>query len=293
MLATNQMKHMRTIHLTPEKLATRSLIFAISLLTKICHAAEYKAPPRITNPNDSATFASERFQGAKVLVRTYKINPGHPRAGLTYVVVEATSTNTSPHVATIKQFGDSHKIYQERTPKDAIAAINGGFFGYSQSGNHMSLGFVVANGKRENSRIGWTRGGVFAHSTDKGSRIIPIKKYVYHRTDTEAIQSKPLLVEDFNNGIFREDGERFNRTAIAITRSGNILFAGAFDSFGRGVSLYEMAEFLRAIKALDGSNVRWALAMDGGPGSQIYIPTLKMNFGEQGQNFVPNFLYLK
>lgn len=285
---------MKKMHQISKIFTMRIFPFLLFCLAQASHSTENESPKKSVDINDSIMFGSEHFQGAdKVLVKTYKINPSLPRAGLTYVVVEAISTKNSPHVAIVKQFGESYKIYKEQTPKDAIAAINGGFFGYSRAGNHMQLGFIVANGKRENSRIGWSTGGVFVHSNNGASRIIPIKNYVYHNIDVEVIQSKPLLVEEFKNGIFSEDGERFNRTAIAITKSEKLILAGAFDSFGRGVSLHEMAEFLRTIKGSDGSRVRWALAMDGGPGAQLYIPSLKMNFGEQGQNFVPNLLYLK
>jgi hypothetical protein len=275
-------------------LAKYFLAFALIFFTQNSYSAKPELSSSMADINNSKIFTSKHILGAnKVSVRIYRINPGQPRAGLTYVVIESSSESNSPHVAIVKKFGESYRIYVEQTPKDAIAAINGGFFGYSPSGAYMQLGLIVAAGKRENSQIGWTRGGVFVHSKDGTSKIVPIRKYVHKNTDVEVIQSKPLLVEEFRSGIFSDDGERFNRTAIAITKSGKVILSGAFDSFGRGVSLYEMAEFLRVIRGLDGSGVRWAIAMDGGPGAQLYIPSLNLNFGEQGQNFVPNILYLK
>ena len=215
------------------------------------------------------------------------------RTGLTYAFIETGCTRCVTGIHIVGEFGSSYEIYQRTTPANANVATNGSFFGYDVKGKHVALGLVIADGHRNNRRIAWARGGFLVHSRAGNTRIVPVARYRQQPDDTSVIQSKPLLVEDGRNGIHQDDGERFNRTAVAITTSGKLLVAGAFEGFGRSASLYEFATFLLALRASDGSSVQWALAMDGGPGAQIYVPSMKLHFGDPGQNYVPNLVYIR
>lgn len=227
-----------------------------------------------------------------VAVRTYSAT-SPDRTGLTYVFIETQCSRCETRVRVVEKFGSSYDIYRHSTPAGTAIATNGSFFGYDLKGKHVSLGLVVADGTTKNRRIGWKGGGFLVHSRDGNTKIVPATKYRQRPTDFNVIQSKPLLVEDGHNGIRSDDGERYNRTAVAITTSGKLIVAGAFEGFGRSVSLYEFATFLLAVRCSDGSTVRWALAMDGGPGAQIYVPSIKLHFGDPGQNFVPNLVYVR
>jgi len=235
---------------------------------------------------------SKLHSGPHLIVHTFApVSPTRP--GLTLVFVEGSCTRCAAHVQVVKEFGESYAIYRQKTPTDAAVAVNGSFFGYDANGRHVPLGLVVAASVRSNRRIGWDRGGFLVHAANGATSIVPAKRYRQFRAETDVIQSKPLLVEYGRNGIRSDDGERFNRTAFAITTSGRLVIAGAFEGFGRAVSLHEFATFLLGARCADGSTIEWALSMDGGPGAQIYIPRLQMHFGDPGRNFVPNLVFIR
>lgn len=230
--------------------------------------------------------------GNDIIIHTYTALDRN-RIGLVFVSIEVSCQRCLTNVRVVEEFGNSFDIYRRATPLGAAVAVNGGFYGYDLKGKHIALGLVVSNGAKENPRIKWATGGFLVQPRDQKSTIVPAAKYRQRSSDLSVIQSKPLLVENGHNGIRRDDGERFNRTALATTTSGKLIVAGAFDGFGRSASLYEFAEFLLHWRSSDGSKIQWAIAMDGGPGAQIYVPSLKLNFGDPGRNYVPNLVYVR
>lgn len=228
-----------------------------------------------------------------IKLRTFAPLPGSPRAGLTYVFIETQCGACSPHVHVVGQFGDSYAIYRSSVPTGTVVAVNGGFFGYGQDGRQIALGLVVEDGANRNHSIGWQRGGYLVASSSGKTRIDPARDYARLPSDFNVLQSKPLLVESGRNGIRTDDGERFNRTAVALSGTGKLVIAGAFDSFGRAATLREFSDFLLSMKCSDGSALRWALSMDGGPGAQIYLPSINKHFGDPGRNYVPNLVAVR
>ncbi len=154
----------------------------------------------------------------------------------------------------------------------------------------MPLGLVMAAGRTTSRVARWTTGGVLLQAPGRGIEIIPIRQ-PRPATLSSALQSKPLLVERGAVAIRGEDS-RFNRSAIGLTRRNTLVVAGAFDSFGRAVTLKEFATFLVALGALDNVPIETALAMDGGPGAQLYFPAAARHYGDSGTNYVPNLVYL-
>jgi hypothetical protein len=195
-------------------------------------------------------------------------------------------------VSDVRKFGPSNEIYAKAVPGDALAAINGGFFGYNGTGNHLPLGLVVANGRRRNRLMPWRSGGVLVANDDGAIQVVPIRRFSAFMPMSGAVQSKPLLVE---NGAVAVRGQdpRFNRSAVALTDHGTLVLAGAFESFGRALSLKEFATFLVDLHAFDNIRIDVALAMDGGPGAHLYFPPLAKHYGDPGSNYVPNLVYLK
>ena len=272
---------------------TAALIIALMItpLSQLVQATtkDGVAPIFETGFNESVT----QVNSINLKIHTFSPKAESLKNGARYVFIEPGCQKCEPHVRVVKQFGNSYDIYRTATPAGAAVAINGSFFGYDAKGQWIPLGLIVEEGVRKNRQIGWDRGGFLVHDKKSGAKIVPVHSYKLGANDLSVIQSKPLLVESGKNGIYRDDGERFNRTAVAISTSGKIIIAGAFEGFGRAASLYEFARFLLSIKCADGSSIKWALAMDGGPGAQIYVPSIKMNFGDPGQNYVPNLIYVQ
>ena len=228
-----------------------------------------------------------------IVVHEIVADPMSARAGLTLCWTELPSTAKLIGVKDLREYGASYEIYSRAVPGNAVAAINGGFFGYDSKGNHIPLGLVIADGKQKSPAIKWSTGGIILQKSDLTSEIVPMKKFASGGGIASALQAKPLLVEDGDVAIRGDDNARFNRTAIALTKSGRIVLAGAFESFGRALTLKEFAFLLAILRLLTGAEVQTALAMDGGPGSQLYFPGAKLHYGDPGNNYVPNFIYIR
>jgi uncharacterized protein YigE (DUF2233 family) len=232
----------------------------------------------------------KRHSAGDLTVKEIAAGPASDRAGLTLVWTELPSSGVTLNVRDVRRYGAAYNLYSDEVPKSAVAAINGGFFGYDKAGKHMPIGLVISNEQVKSPVMRWTTGGVLAQDKSRRVQIVEI-----HRPRppslTAAIQSKPLLVERGAVAIRGED-PRFNRSGVALTQEGTLILAGAFESFGRAVTLKEFAEFLVALRIVDTIHVETALAMDGGPGAQLYFPTLDRHYGDHGDNYIPNILYM-
>ena len=235
-----------------------------------------------TNRNDIKTHRS-----GETVVREVHTRADSDRAGLVLVWAELP-ISSSLVVAGVGKYGPSYETFEQSVPRTSVAAVNGGFFGYDTKGKHMPLGLVIVDGQTRNRQIRWTTGGILLKSADE-IQLIPIRQKRPVIIEY-AVQSKPLLVENGAVAI-RSHDTRFNRSAIALTRRRSVVVAGAFDSFGRAATLKEFATFLAGLRTIDNLEIDTALAMDGGPGAQLYFPQSTRHYGEQGNNYVPNLVY--
>lgn len=154
------------------------------------------------------------------------------------------------------------------------------------------LGLVISQGQIRSNRINWRIGGVLFQTRDS-IRIQPIRSFKYSSSIINAIQCKPILVENEKIGIYYNDHNALNRAAIGLDKGNHIVVAGAFEDNGIALSLYEFAEFLLAGKNSGGPAIEIALNLDGGPGAHIFFPTMNLHFGYVGNNFVPNSIHFK
>jgi uncharacterized protein YigE (DUF2233 family) len=241
--------------------------------------------------NNPQQIGSYRSSTGRVVVHEIKTVPTSSRLGLTLSWAEFPAAGTSLAVADVRDYGSSYSIYEKHVPKHALAAINGGFYGNNKSGNRIPLGLVVVNSRTVNPMMKWVTGGIVLQDQNQKIFMIPVKEFRPGRTVANGLQSKPLLVEKGLVAIHGDD-ERFNRSALGLAKNGTIVFAGAFESFGRAVTLKEFANFLVKLKAIGGIEIETALALDGGPGAQLYFPSLHRHYGDPGENYVPNLIYV-
>lgn len=225
--------------------------------------------------------------GTGLFIKKIVSDPDGPRPGLVLCWIDIPSQYSKISILDIRKFGPSYQIF-ESASTNAVALINGGFFGYDAKGDRIPFGLSMAAGSQLSPLIHWTTGGVLLQNDLGVVDIAPIRSIGALKGMQAALQSKPLLVENKKNGIRTDDGSRFNRTAIGITPNKSVVLVGAFESFGRALSLKDFASFITRLPALNGPAVVTALALDGGPGSQIYFPSAKLHFGDPGNNFVPN-----
>lgn len=211
--------------------------------------------------------------------------------GTELCMLEVSGREVSLKVSDARAHGKVVAIYQSTTPSNAIAAVNGGFFGFDTEGNYIPLGLVKEGGKQKNPRFPWSGGGV-VFGEQKNVAISRVSKFEDASEIMTAVQSKPLLIENGLDGIRSLVGQRFDRSAVAITSSGRVLISVIHSPGGRTADLAEYSKLLLKWRDQEGGRVTWALAMDGGPGAHLYVPALSRHCGGGEPRYIPNILYI-
>lgn len=231
---------------------------------------------------------------------------GHPKAvfmsykdtditsatfGLELCVLEAPRGTSRLRVKDIRVDDNPREVFQSLIPATSLGVMTGGFFGLDRHGAPIPLGLVRSDYKTISPRHPWKTGGVVVTSA-KGVEIISIARFTNSQGYSDAIQSKPILVEKGKDGIRSATNDRFDRSAVGIDSGGSVYFFVIHEPAGNAASLAEFSSLLRAFRSTRGKLIVSALAMDGGPGAHLYIPPLKKHCGSGTPNFVPNVLYL-
>ncbi|MDN3666921.1 phosphodiester glycosidase family protein [Algibacter miyuki] len=211
--------------------------------------------------------------------------------GLELYYLKIPLNSAKLNVKEVKIKGEMDSIYNEFKTLESIVLISGGFWGYDKSNKEMPLGLIIENGNIKSKKIKWETGG-FLFQKDNSIDIVAIKDLDEVNFD-EAIQSKPILVKNFENDIYSDDKIHFDRICIGITNSNELIICAVFNNKGRSISLYEFSEILIKNEKPDYPNTKIALALDGGPSSHLYFPALNMHVGYQEINYVPNIITIK
>jgi len=189
----------------------------------------------------------------------------------------------------IEKKGTAESVYAPLVKKNTLVVASGGFFGFKSNGKEQPLGLVRSNGKRLVNLIPWDHGGVLVSDQNGLAKVIPASNRSQGGAWSEALQSKPIIINSGKVDVAKNlrDAE-FNRVAIGFTRDGDILLVGIFQTFGQAATLVDFAEVYKKIADDRGLQIHRALAMDGGAGAQINLPTLKRRFGDTGRSYFPN-----
>jgi tetratricopeptide (TPR) repeat protein len=152
-----------------------------------------------------------------------------------------------------------------RMQENAILAVNAGFFD-RDSDNHLNPTYALrVSGTIINPYRGETAGGALAID-DSGAHILTpqlIEANWDHARDL--VYSKPLMLEPGRKfAMLYNDYDRRSRTAVCTTSDGKLIVLVV----NGGVSLFELAEFLRDRDGRQGLPCDAALALTGGPATQ-------------------------
>jgi uncharacterized protein YigE (DUF2233 family) len=226
---------------------------------------------------------------SQVEVCIFRLNdPTASRYGLTIVFVVFSSQSYRLTIEDVRRREQPATAFSRVADKPHdLVLVNGGFWG-PRHGHDDAIGIVVTQGKQLSPIWKWTSGGVLFRTQDLAARIVPIRDFKQEREVKEAIQSKLLLVEASRSGIRSDNGQLANRTAVGLTKDGAVIVAGAFQDSDVALSLYEFAQVLTNLPEQLSPKVDYALYMDGGPAAHILIPSLNLQFGDDGSTFVPN-----
>lgn len=205
------------------------------------------------------------------------------------VAVHLRPSATAMTVHELKAKGTSDTAYRRIIKKNTLVVASGSFFGFSSSGKEKPIGLVRAQGNRLVSLMPWSHGGVLVSDARGAVKVIPAENASQAGAWSEALQSKPIII--FNNTVdvakSLRDAE-FNRVAIGVSKAGDVLIVGAFHGFGQAATLVQFAEIYKKVADEQGVMIFRALAMDGGSGAQISIPSMKLRFGDTGLSYFPN-----
>lgn len=233
-------------------------------------------------------------RGSDVTISTRYLNdPTASRYGLRVMLVTVSPSSYSLTVDDIRRSGQPSAIFAAvERPGSDLVLVNGAFFGTDDGQRFYPLGLLINGSKRLNVIKNWKSGGVLFCTRDLPARIAPISAFAESRDIVEAVQSKPILVENSRNGIRAENHEWANRTAVALRNENTLIVAGAFAPGNKAISLYEFAEILCRPLSEGGAAAEWALNMDGGPGAHISVPAAHLQLGSEGSTFVTNIIRL-
>ena len=169
--------------------------------------------------------------------------------------IELQNTNTGNH---IKEF-----FRDKRT----ILAINAGFFEIDGKYTLSPSGLIISNGKMIFPVTDHGGSGVFC--LKKGTPGIKWSKDTIIPNEYElAFQCGPVIVEHGGKlGVYNNNYRRLNRSAIGIS-DGNVVITIVVGEKNVGLSLYELAQYLRTPKNEGGAGCDVALNLDGGSSTQ-------------------------
>ncbi len=218
--------------------------------------------------------------------------------GLEIVWLEFPRLKAKMSVRQISASDDADQLYARLSGNRDLALLNGGYWENREETKEgkkeevsYPVGLVRANG-REIAPFRRDMGGGVVFQT--GSRFDILPTDVFEGADErplDAVQSKPLLVDDGRTAMKSDDHRRDDRLAIGIDANGSIIIALATQPQG-ALTLYEFSEFLLLRIEKGGPGCVRALNLDGGPGAHVYVPSLNLHLGRHNASYVNNVIHV-
>jgi uncharacterized protein YigE (DUF2233 family) len=201
--------------------------------------------------------------------------------------IPANSSALSVH--DIRKKSTANQAYAPLANNHTILIASGGFFGFRSDGVEKPIGLIRSNGKRRVKIMEWDHGGILVSDRKGNVKIIPAQNRNQAGAWPEAIQSKPIILYKGAIDIHKNPRDaEFNRVAIGYTLDGDMLVVGVFHSFSQASTLYDFAQIFKDSADSRGLKIHRALALDGGAGAQIHIPSKGLRFGDSGRSYFPN-----
>lgn len=159
----------------------------------------------------------------------------------------------------------------------ALAGINGGFF----LPGFRPLGLLIIDGKEANPlrKADW---GIFLVQDDL-PRIIHTTEYHNGHNISQALQVGPRLVVNGRELQMKKQVAR--RSALGVTMRNQVILVATEDT---GVYAQDLARILQLPESRGGLECRDAMALDGGPSTQMYAEYKGLKIDIPGRWGVPN-----
>ena len=232
----------------------------------------------------------------------YRISDGDVNSDeyrLEVIWLEFPASKARTAVRQIDSAGSADELYAQLSGRRDLALLNGGYWETreeTKNGKKEAVsypeGLVRANG-RDVAKLKPEMGGGVAFQQGPIFTIVPTAAFAELSDQvSDALQCKPMLVENRQSGMKSDDHRRDDRLAIANDSDGGIIVALATQPQG-ALTLVEFANFLIIPKNAGGPGAVNALNLDGGPGAHIYIPALNMHLGRHGFSQINNVIHIQ
>jgi uncharacterized protein YigE (DUF2233 family) len=207
-----------------------------------------------------------------------------------FIAIEVKDSSTRGNIIDVQRDGRFVDIFSQLACPDALVITNGGFYAQGEGGRKLPLGLVISDGITKSKFSDRRYGGVIVF--DQKATVFRRAAYKYQKGHRQALQSSPILIFDSKNDMGKPDETKFDRTAIGVSSSGRLLVFGAFASNTQAMTLWEFTIAILSASKKQHLDVKSVLALDGGPSSHVYVPSLKLHLGNNGLNFLPNAVCL-
>lgn len=159
-----------------------------------------------------------------------------------------------------------------RNRKNALLAINAGFFDLDKESRLSPVGMIVVDGKELNpfdadKAKNPLTGILFAKDGRIGA--MPARDYTPGSRFDAALQTGPLVVDPGGKNGIRSNGfDRQNRSVVCLTNDAE---KPVIVQVSGGLSLYEVGQLLSTGEPDGGFGCERAINLDGGPSSQVSV----------------------
>jgi hypothetical protein len=227
-----------------------------------------------------------------IFVNIVTVPSGDDKNPLTLVWMVFPHGSVTLRARSVNKIGPANLLYETYSTNDALALVNGGFYGYDSSYKGTPLGLLISSGNRlSDFAHNWTSGGILLVREELDIQIIPISQKNELGTPKEALQSKPLVFENGLRAVKRNTKDQpFNRTSIGLTAKGDLFIAGAFRDDNQALTLYDFARFLELLGQVRSVHVQTALNLDGATDAHLHVTSPSRHWGYEGSNYVPDVL---
>lgn len=234
-------------------------------------------------------------RGANVAMHSVTVvNPGETHDGVRLVWIAFPRNSFVLEVQRIDKIGPADDLYKATVSDKTALTVNGGPYFMVKGQTQVPLGVVIERGTVISPKAPFTSGGVVFSGSNIPVDIVGIKRFSISPGIINAIQAKPLLIENGRIAVGRDKTDRqFDRTAIGITANGDLVVAGAFRSDTQALTTYEFARFLALLRPLKGIALKTALNLDGATDAHIFFQPTAIHLGYHGTNYVPDVISIQ
>lgn len=201
----------------------------------------------------------------------------------------AENANISFSIRSIKEAGYLNALSKRiagTVCDGATVIVNGGFYDKSPKDPSKAIpkGLVKSDGEVISRSRKFGQGGFLVSD---GKTVDIVKSASDAIAYNSAIQSLPIIIDEYANDIYNDDLKKFSRTMVAIG-DGKIYIIIATSTDYRTISLFEAGMLFTDV--FSRYKIKTMIGLDGGMSSTIFVPDVGFWAGFRGEAYIENVL---